>query len=62
MCARWPRVAPRTGARSADLIARAMADEEEKDDKGAGVKQLLGIRGGERTDDISKIRLQPPSP
>ena len=39
-------VAPRTGARSADLTVRAMADEEEKDDKGAGVKQLLGIRGG----------------
>ena len=51
-------VAPRTGARSADLTVRAMADEEEKDDKGAGVKQLLGIRGGERTDDIWKIRLQ----
>ena len=50
-------VAPRTGARSADLAVRAMADEE-KDDKGAGVKQLLGIRGGERTDDIWKIRLQ----
>ena len=50
-------VAPRRGARSADLAVRAMADEE-KDDKGAGVKQLLGIRGGERTDDIWKIRLQ----
>ena len=41
----------------ANLTVRAMADEE-KEDKGAGVKQLLGIRGGERTDNIWKIRLQ----
>ena len=41
----------------ANHTVRAMADEE-KEDKGAGVKQLLGIRGGERTDNIWKIRLQ----
>ena len=65
-------VAARVGAaRSAAAASRAssafrvsaMADEaadkkEEITEKGEGIRQLLGVRGGSKTDDIWKIRLQ----
>ena len=36
----------------------AKAVEKDDDEKGQGIRQLLGVRGGSRTDDIWKIRLQ----
>lgn len=38
--------------------AEAIKKGEENEEEGSGVRQLLGIRGGEQTTDIWKIRLQ----
>jgi len=49
-------------SRASSLRIRAMAEEaankKNEDEKGAGIKQLLGVRGGSQTDNIWKIRLQ----
>lgn len=42
----------------AEEAAKENENDKKADSKGEGIRQLLGVRGGSRTDDIWKIRLQ----